>query len=471
MSHQLIEGLESRILFTTYVVNTTADSVAADGLLSLREAVQAANSNAAVGDAPAGSTVGDVIRFAGSLHRSTINLTQGEMVINDDLQFRGGTLGITLDAGGNSRLLNVTSSEFVSISGLTFSHGAGVDGGAIVMQGGGATTISRCIFTNNTATNVGGAVYGTRQTLLIKNSQFSNNSSGSDGGAIESSRGSVTIRNSRIENNHAADLGLGGGINFLAFGSERLVVTNTRVINNTSEGNGGGIASQSAAGTEIRNCQISQNTATFFGSGGGGFAALDGSILITGTRFDHNRSSGEGGGAFASFLDTLTIRGSSFTDNVAGADGGPAAGGGLSVSNGTIVTQIKGSRFIGNTATSDGGGISNSAGVTQNPITISNTVIRSNASGRNGGGVFNSEPLTITGSTISQNTATASGGAGGGIYTGGVDNLLRNTIVTDNAASDAGGGIFTNSGGVSTLIHTIVKRNTPTDFGGQGTVQ
>ena len=58
-----------------YVVNSTADNVAVDGYVTLREAILAANSNTAVGDAHAGSSsTTDVIVFSSSLNGQTINL-------------------------------------------------------------------------------------------------------------------------------------------------------------------------------------------------------------------------------------------------------------------------------------------------------------------------------------------------------------------------------------------------------------
>ena len=57
--------LETRSLLTTFVVDTLADGAGADsdGMLSLREAIVAANTNAAFADAPAGEADGDIIRF------------------------------------------------------------------------------------------------------------------------------------------------------------------------------------------------------------------------------------------------------------------------------------------------------------------------------------------------------------------------------------------------------------------------
>ena len=63
-----LEPLEDRRLLTAFLVNSLADIVAADGYVTLREALQAASTNALAHDAPAGSdTETDVIQFAPEL--------------------------------------------------------------------------------------------------------------------------------------------------------------------------------------------------------------------------------------------------------------------------------------------------------------------------------------------------------------------------------------------------------------------
>ena len=58
------EPLENRNLLATIVVTGTGDTIdAADGLVTLREAITAANTNAASGDAPAGDAGLDTINF------------------------------------------------------------------------------------------------------------------------------------------------------------------------------------------------------------------------------------------------------------------------------------------------------------------------------------------------------------------------------------------------------------------------
>ena len=61
--HPQLEPLETRTLLATIVVTGTGDTIADDGVVTLREAITAANTNAASGDAPAGQAGLDTIAF------------------------------------------------------------------------------------------------------------------------------------------------------------------------------------------------------------------------------------------------------------------------------------------------------------------------------------------------------------------------------------------------------------------------
>ena len=76
------ESLEARRMLAVFTVDLLLDNFdpnapTTDGLITLREAILAANSNAAVGDAPAGSGA-DTIDFSVT---GTINLAFGELEI------------------------------------------------------------------------------------------------------------------------------------------------------------------------------------------------------------------------------------------------------------------------------------------------------------------------------------------------------------------------------------------------------
>ena len=55
--------MEARLLLATITVTGTGDTIAVDGVVTLREAITAANTNAASGDAQAGEAGLDTIAF------------------------------------------------------------------------------------------------------------------------------------------------------------------------------------------------------------------------------------------------------------------------------------------------------------------------------------------------------------------------------------------------------------------------
>lgn len=117
------EPLEDRRLLTTFVVNNEADVVDLNpALLSLREAVGAANSNLGA----------DTIQFAPAIRH--INLTLGQIEVTDSVTIDG---NVSIDAQGNSRIFDVddgdhTSSSSVTLSRLKMTGGASLTGGAIL---------------------------------------------------------------------------------------------------------------------------------------------------------------------------------------------------------------------------------------------------------------------------------------------------------------------------------------------------
>src|SRR5262245_9662556 len=62
-AHLAAEALEDRAVPAVITVTSTGDAIALDGFVTLREAITAANVNAASGDAPAGDPGLDTIRF------------------------------------------------------------------------------------------------------------------------------------------------------------------------------------------------------------------------------------------------------------------------------------------------------------------------------------------------------------------------------------------------------------------------
>ncbi|RYG65654.1 hypothetical protein EON80_16960 [bacterium] len=181
-------------------VNTVNDVVADDGVTSLREAIAQANRT------PEGSN--PVIRFQNNLV-GTVKLASGEFTLSKSVSIMGpnvGSIGITLDAGGASRLFAIKSGVKVNLSFLTFQRGkvsasAGGDrvyGGAIVNAG--ALEVQNCTFTANAAT--GYSSYRTPPSVPSYVHAF--------GGAI-SNTGQLTVQNCTFTGN-AVTYGAGGAI-------------------------------------------------------------------------------------------------------------------------------------------------------------------------------------------------------------------------------------------------------------------
>ena len=127
-----LERLESRALLATIFVTGTGDTIANDGLVTLREAITAANTNAASGDAPAGSAGLDTIAFnipGPGVH--TITLATFLPAITEPIIIDGftqpGSSANTLTIGDNAALkIELDGSNIAfNVPGLLISAGGG----------------------------------------------------------------------------------------------------------------------------------------------------------------------------------------------------------------------------------------------------------------------------------------------------------------------------------------------------------
>ena len=332
-------------MLTTFVVDTLADGAGAesDGLLSLREAIVAANTNAAFADAPAGEADGDIIRFSPEIARSQIDLIDGELQITDDLRIQGGTTNLTIDAQTSSRIFFVDSSELVTFSGLSLSNGVADRGGAILTVGSGVTVVSETQFLENIATSGGGgAVYvGGGGEFYASDSEFLFNSALGDsgsGGALYQESGDVGIFGGTMIGNRATRAG--GGIeivegNFYANGLELGIVGVGNIAGLESlaaPGNGGGLHVSGEASVVIIGGNVSGNSAAV--QGGGLWNQEGSTIFVRDTVIEQNSAAFEdtgfafaGGGGIFNNGGIVSLRNVEVLDNQASGDG--ARGGGI----------------------------------------------------------------------------------------------------------------------------------------------
>ena len=208
-----------RAAANTITVNTTADTSAVDGSCSLREAITAANTNAAVNECSAGSSGSDTIEFNLGSGTPTITLSSPLPTATEPLVIDGNTGGATrvelngngvggLDInGGNSTVRALVINRFPA---------NGID-----IASNGGNTIENCyIGTDATGTmDLGNAANGVR--LLSSNNTIGGTTaaarnviSGNDVAGVLIQGGSNNV----VEGNYigtdvngTADLGQGSG--------------------------------------------------------------------------------------------------------------------------------------------------------------------------------------------------------------------------------------------------------------------
>ncbi len=346
----------------TFTVNTTADTITANGCApgnpntcSLREAVLEANASAGADTimVPAGTYQLTIAPAAGA---DPHDATTGDLDITDGVSIVGANAATTIiEAGatagtGIDKIFSVNPQGLgagfdTSISNVTlrfgtnpFAAGTGDQfGGALDwsagFDGAGNLTITSCVITDNATTD-------------------------GDGGGLSLSNpggsGTVTITNSTIQNNKAntattGNGGVGGGILVGSFTS--LTMTNSQLLNNQApqatgaQGKGGAINLAAFSHSNIHSSTISGNTAA---GDGGAIWTNQGLTIDQGTVISGNTAGGNGGGIWSDNqdVDLTTLSKVTVTGNAATGNGG-----GIHVDASSPQTvHINFSRIVGNTA-------------------------------------------------------------------------------------------------------------------------
>lgn len=212
-------------LLATIVVNSAADNTTpGDDLVTLREAIAAANGDTAtdLGDMGLGA---DTIVFDSALAGSTISLTEGELAIASTLTLDGSaTPGLVISGNSASRVFNITGGT-TTLTALTIANGSAANGAGIRVEGAGLN-LNRSLVTANVDSEAGGGIYATDATVSITNSTLSGNSSAQFGAGLTLDNGSsATVTFSTIASNQ------GSGIDRV--GESTLTVGNTLLADNT----------------------------------------------------------------------------------------------------------------------------------------------------------------------------------------------------------------------------------------------
>ncbi len=367
-------------------VTSVADAVPAvtdDGNCTLREAIEAANTDAAVDNCTAGAGA-DTISFDNTLSGSTVTLGGSQLDIASDLTVDGdldddGAPDITIDAAGASRVIYIdatAATRTVTLDGLTISNGNPNTGVA-----------------NGAGVHCQGSIYGGNCNLTLSNSRVTGNtatSTSSVGGGVSVDTGALTVTNSTITNNTAGRFG--GGI-FAGYYNGTTTITNSTISGNTAQYGAGLFAFRDLTLTDST---VADNTASGAYGEGGGVQSGYGSIALTNSTVSGNTTAGSGGGVRAD-SGSVTLTNSTVSGNTSGGNGG-----GIRADYGIILTN---STVSGNTATGNGGGMRSVSG----SITLTNSTVSGNSAGGSGGALFSFASVSFTNSTITANNAANSG--------------------------------------------------------------
>ena len=208
---------------------------------------------------------------------------------------------------------------------------------------------------------------------------------------------------------------------------------NSFTLEDNQAANGGAIYNSASASLSLVNSTLHDNQ----GITGGGAVYNAGSLIIFSTSFSNNTANL--GGAVIN-LGTMTVNPSTFTSNHASGNQGGA------IANFATLT-VDQTTFTGNSAATNGGAIDNAAfGTATSTLTITNSTLNNNTAVGYGGAVLNyadvassTANLTIRNSTISGNAGNFAGGGvanlgGGGTETATVD---FSTVVSNSSAQGA----------------------------------
>ncbi len=349
----------------------------------------------------------------------------------------------------------ITATQFISNSSSDWGGGAYLASFAA----GTLTQLTDVQFISNTAQNGGGGLFAWFTTTL-NTVDFSDNFSSYHGGGVYigyAGNYQIIVNGGTILHNSGAG---GGGLY-----AGNAVINVSQFKNNHALNNWGG-GFFAASNTIVSDTTFTHNTSFY---AGGAIGAQNGSVHVTGGRFESNQATGGGwGGAIYNVGPTLTISGTQFYSNTAETTGGAVA------SNNSASTTITGAFFSGNSSGGDGGALRAFA-----PTHIAASQFQYNTAHTVGGGVMASSDLYLNGTDFIQNTAViSSGGAvygvglidmsrglfqdnssaadGGAIYAKGQLNLERTQFLANQANS--GGAIFQDGGG-GTIVNTLFARN------------
>ena len=302
------------------IIVTTAEDVfdEYDGVISLREALEYAESGA-------------TITFGDSLKGKTLELDSdyGQLSTSKTLTIDATSLwdatdqtpGITLSGEQLSRILYLEEGTNVVINKITFADGyinGNYGSGGAIYNNKATLTLNSCEIRNNRA-YYGAGVYSNNGETTLVNCTVTNNTA-SFGGGVYSSNGKTKFTSCTVTNNTA----IGGGI---YSANAEMTLVNCAITNNTSGNSGGGMYSAGGK-TTLANCILANNITTQTNGASGGAIYNNNATLSLDNCVIYDNRAYYGGGVYSEKGKT-TFANCTVTNNTAEYSEGYACGGGV----------------------------------------------------------------------------------------------------------------------------------------------
>jgi CSLREA domain-containing protein len=273
----------------TITVDTTVDDTTANGNCTLREAIEAANSDSAVDACPAGNGRDSILLPAGVYSLTLLgggedSNKSGDLDIRSDLRIVGeGIEASSVSANGSDRVFQILNPAEVEISDISIMQGGSVEeGGGIYTEG--ELTLTRVLIDDNESLYRGGGIYN------------------SDSGAL-------SVFTSTVKQNRVSDLPpsgcMGGGL-----GNEGILLMQASAVIENSAYCGGGIHNMGVL--TLTNSTVSGNIAAFEGG-----ISTEGQAMLTNVTVAKNEARDlptPGGG----IVGTATLVNTIVSDNLGG---------------------------------------------------------------------------------------------------------------------------------------------------------
>jgi hypothetical protein len=342
---------------------------------------------------------------------STLDLLEVEITENEAYSANGGGLYAT----GSAQL----TLERVTIQYNVAANDADQLGGGLAIVDATAT-VNDALIADNEVTYAGGGVWVSgNSSLWLEASELTHNTVGvshipcSGGGAVRADDGSSLDLSDVVVTDNESDCSGPGGIHLVdGSGAQAYDL----VLSDNSGGSGGALSISTDAWLEARGAMLSNNEGSFGGSvyvqaaslalsdatisnnsstgdGGGLAVRVEAEVSLTRVLLVGNAASEDGGGIFQEYGSTLSLTNVIVAGNRAASTGGGIwIYGSSSTPDQLFLDQVA---IVGNQATDEGGGIhaDGSSGTTIE-LTALNTVIHGN-SAASGGGIHGTDELAL----------------------------------------------------------------------------